>query len=85
MAMNVNLTPDQQKLIEQEIEAGRFQSADEVISEAFKALQEKGRASSLAKKDARRAVREMRAFVEQNRVSLEHVSLKQLIHEGHRM
>ena len=83
--MNVKLTPDQQKLIEQEIKAGRFGSPDEVISEAFKALQEKGRASSQAQKDPRQAVSEMRAFIERNRVRLEDVSVKQLIHEGHRM
>jgi putative addiction module CopG family antidote len=83
--MNVNLTPDQQKLIEKEIEAGRFRSAEEVISEAFKALQERGSTLSASKKNARQAVGEMRAFVERNRVRLEDISVKQLIHEGHRM
>ena len=83
--MNVNLTPDQQKLIEHEIETGRFRSVEEVISEAFKALREKGGASSAVKKDARQAVSEMRAFVERNRVHLDDVSVRQLIHEGHRM
>jgi hypothetical protein len=33
----------------------------------------------------REAVREMLSFVEKNRVRLEGVSVKELIHEGHRL
>jgi hypothetical protein len=35
--------------------------------------------------EQREAVREMLAFAEKNRVRLEGVSIKELIHEGHRL
>jgi hypothetical protein len=35
--------------------------------------------------DFRQAVREMLAFVEANRACLEGLSVKQLLHEGHRL
>ena len=68
--MNVNLTPEQEKIVNDELKSGRFRSAAEVIGEALQVLL--GR-------------REMLAFVEKNRVRLEGVSVKELIHEGHRL
>jgi putative addiction module CopG family antidote len=86
MAMNVKLTPEQEKIIREELNSGRFCSIDEVISEALQVLREKDRPSGADSNGAQReAVREMLAFVEKNRVRLEGVSVKQLIHEGHRL
>jgi putative addiction module CopG family antidote len=85
--MNVNLTPEQEKIVNDELKSGRFRSAAEVIGEALQVLL--GREQALAgvtPNGARReAVREMLAFVEKNRVRLEGVSVKELIHEGHRL
>lgn len=85
--MNINLTPDQEKIIKDELKAGRFRTAEEVISEALQALREKGQPSGMTAPNGaqREAVREMLAFVERNRVRLEGVSVKELIHEGHRL
>ncbi len=85
--MNVHLTPEQEHIIKSEMKAGRFHSVEEVIGEALRALREKETsAASVAANGAQReAVREMLAFVETNRVRLEGVSVKQLIHEGHRL
>ncbi len=85
--MNINLTPEQEKIIQEELKSGHFQSIEEVISEALQVLREKDLASGATNSNGsqREAVREMLAFVEKNRVRLEGVSVKQLIREGHRL
>jgi hypothetical protein len=54
-----------------------------VIAKALVALREKERADDNGHHDD--AVREMLNFVEKNRTPLHGVSVKQLIHEGHRL
>lgn len=85
--MNIKLTPEQAKIINDELSSGHFRTAEEVIAQALQALREKERFSTeyLRNGDSRRAVREMLAFVEKNRTRLDGISIKQLIHEGHRL
>ena len=85
--MDINLTPEQEKIIKEELKSGHFRSVQEVIGEALQALQAKEQSSGAATSNGsqREAVREMLEFVENNRVRLEGVSVKQLIHEGHRL
>jgi Arc/MetJ-type ribon-helix-helix transcriptional regulator len=40
-AMNINLKPEQEQIIQAEIESGHFRSPDEVLDHALAALQEK--------------------------------------------
>ena len=85
--MNIRLTPAQEAIINDELNSGHFQTIEEVIGEALQALREKERSSTAAAANAAQvdAVREMLAFVEGNRTRLEGVSVKELIHEGHRL
>ena len=85
--MNIRLTPEQERIIKEELESGRFRTAEEIVGEALRALREKEQASSASTPDGaqREAVREMLAFVEKNRVRLEGVSVNELIHEGRRL
>lgn len=84
--MNVDLTPEQERIIKRELKTGRFHSAEEVIAEALRALRDRETSAAAASNGAQgEAVREMLAFVEQNRVRLEGVSVKDLIHEAHRL
>jgi hypothetical protein len=73
--------------VKDELRSGHFRSAEEVIGEALQALREKERSSVETPSNGapREAVREMLAFVEKNRVRLDGVSVKELIHEGHRL
>ena len=84
-AMNINLTPEQEKIVKAELKSGHFHSIEEVIGEALQVLSEKDRSRSTdpANVAQREAVREMLTFVERNRVRLEGVTVKELIHEGH--
>ncbi len=82
-AMNINLTPEQEKIVKDELKAGHFRTVEEVIAEALQALRDRERSSATITPNGAQceAVREMLAFVERNRVRLEGVSVKELIHE----
>jgi Arc/MetJ-type ribon-helix-helix transcriptional regulator len=85
--MNINLTPEQEKIIKDELKTGQFRTVEEVISQALAVLRAKEQSSTGAAPNGAQgdAVREMLAFVEKNRVRLEGVSVKELIREGRRL
>jgi putative addiction module CopG family antidote len=85
--MNISLTPEQERIVKNELKSGRFHSAEEVIGEALQVLSQKEMSTAAATSNSaqREAVREMLAFVEKNSVRLEGISVKELIHEGHRL
>lgn len=85
--MNINLTPEQERIVKDELKTGHYRTAEEVIDEALQVLREKEQPSGTDASNGaqREAVHEMLAFVERNRVRLEGVSIKELIHEGHRL
>jgi Arc/MetJ-type ribon-helix-helix transcriptional regulator len=86
-AMTINLTSEQEKIVKEELKSGHFRTAEEVISQALHALLATVPSSSASVDNGsrREAVREMMNFVEKNRTSLQGVSVKELIHEGHRL
>ncbi len=85
--MNINLTPEQEQIVNDELKSGHFRSAEEVIATALVALRKKERLSLATDSngDHDDAVREMLNFVEKNRTPLQGISVKQLIREGHRL
>jgi len=85
--MNINLTPEQERIVNEELKSGHFRSAEEVIAQALVALREKERSFFAGDGNGHHedAVREMLSFVELNRTPLQGVSVKQLIREGHRL
>ena len=83
--MEIRLTPDQEQIVNDELRSGHFRSAEEVIAQALAALREREVRASDTNGRYDEAVREMLAFVEKNRTPLQGVSVKQLIHEGHRL
>jgi Arc/MetJ-type ribon-helix-helix transcriptional regulator len=87
MAMNIKLTPEQETIVRDKLKSGNFRTVEEVVGEALQILREKDQPSTTSVPNGaqREAVREMLAFVEKNRVRLEGVSVKDLIHEGHRL
>jgi len=85
--MNIKLNPEQEKIVEAELKSGHFRNAEEVIAEALHALRERDKSLNAVgpNGEQRNAVREMLAFVEKNHTRLDAISVKQLIHEGHRL
>lgn len=87
MGLHINLTPEQERLVKDELASGHYQTAEQVIGEALRALQGRraGRDMPLSSVTQREAVSNMLEFVEKNSVRLGDVSVKELIHEGHRL
>ena len=84
--MNINLTPEQEEIVKDELRFGRFQTAEEVISTALKALREKGHSPAHSEDSSGRApYARCSDFVKRTRIPLQGISVKQLIHEGHRL
>ncbi len=85
--MTINLTPEQEKIVKEELESGHFRTAEELISQALDALRATlpSSGSGVDNGSRREAVREMMEFVDKNHTSLQGISVKGLIHEGHRL
>jgi Arc/MetJ-type ribon-helix-helix transcriptional regulator len=85
--MTIDLTPEQEAIVKDKLDSGQFRTVEEVIGEALRVLREKGQSSNAGERNGaqREAVREMISFVEHNRTRLDGVSVRSLIHEGHRL
>jgi Arc/MetJ-type ribon-helix-helix transcriptional regulator len=83
--VNIRLTPEQQRIVEAELKTGHFRTVEEVISEALQALQVQERAASALDGSQSKSVADMLAFIEANHVSLDGVTVKDLLHEDHRL
>lgn len=84
--MNINLAPAQKRIVEDELKSGHFRTVEGVISQALQVLRTMWRSHEITSVIGQAdAVRDMLTFVQKNRVRLEEVSVKQLIHEGHRL
>ena len=70
--MNINLTPEQERIVNDELKSGHFRSAEEVIAKALVALRERERSSLGADDNGHRgdAVREMLHFCREKPHSL---------------
>jgi antitoxin ParD1/3/4 len=58
MSLNINLTPQLEKLVRQKVESGRYNSASEVVREALRLMEERNELHSLQLERLRRDVRE---------------------------
>ena len=83
--MQIHLTPEQEQIINDALKSGHFRSAEEVVAKALSVLHEKEALPTDQNGRYETAVREMIRFAEKNRTPLHGVSVKQLLHEGHRL
>jgi len=85
--MNINLTPELERIVNDELRSGHFRSPEEVIAKALAVLREKEDLAVAQDSNGgyESAVREMLNFVAENRTPLRDISAKQLIREGHRL
>lgn len=86
--MNVRLTPLAEELLKA-VRAQRHEPVERILEDALEALAREEHivpVETTASEAQRQAVREMIEFVKQNRVQLgAGLSVKDLIHEGHRI
>jgi hypothetical protein len=84
--MKIELSSEQEKIVEEELKSGHFRTAEEVVAEALQIFHHKTRSAAIPEDgEQREAVCEMFSFVSANRVRLDGVTVKELIHEGRRL
>lgn len=78
--MSINLTPEQEQVIQQAIQAGLVRSVDEFINSAINALSRRDNGFDKARRAGER-IRELRKGV---RLDLHGISIRELAHIGHK-
>lgn len=81
--MPIQLKPETERLVEQELASGRFQSVDEIIQQGLRTRSDEAESERLRKH--RRAIEPTRAFVTDNPIRISDISFQELIDEGRRL
>jgi len=79
--MTIILKPDQERALQEAIEAGLIRSVDEFIDTAIEAIPHGGPGKTAREE----AVRRMQEFVEKYHLSVGEPVTRRLLHEGHRL
>ena len=79
--MPIQLSPETERLVEQEIASGRFQSVDEIIQQGVSATDEEVERW----RKHRNAIARTREFMLNRALPLNGITIKELIEEGRRM
>lgn len=82
--MIIQLNPETEKLVQEELQSGHFRSIDEIIVQGIRARREK-ELPTRSEAQRRGAVERALDFARHKAVSLDGVSIKELLHEGHRV
>jgi hypothetical protein len=83
--MAIHLKPETEQLVQEELQVSNFGSVDQLIVQSVRAWREKYGSKQRTTEQRRQAVARMREFAEKNRTPLGDISIKDLLHEGHRM
>jgi Arc/MetJ-type ribon-helix-helix transcriptional regulator len=83
--MTINVKPETEQLVQEEIQNGHFRSVDEIIVEGVQSWREKHRSKQMGSEQRRKAVEDALAFAKDKAIPLGDISIKELIHEGHRL
>jgi putative addiction module CopG family antidote len=81
--MPIQLSPETERLVEQEIASGRFQSVDEIIQQGLRARDDEAESERWRKH--REAIEWTRDFASNRALPLNGITIKELIEEGRRM
>jgi len=80
--MTVELKPEHERIIQEQLASGQFKSVDEVLTTALSSLPHDRR---FDRETRRKAVRRMIEFGERRNLSLGEPVTRELLHEGHRL
>lgn len=84
-AVTINIKSETERLVQEEIRKGHFESVDQLIVEGVHAWRERRQAKPLGEKQRREAVDWALTFAKNRAAPLGGISIKELIHEGHRL
>jgi putative addiction module CopG family antidote len=79
--VTIELKPEQERIIRQQLASGHFKSVDEVLTTALASLPHDRR---FDQENRREAVRRMVEFGERRQLRLGEPVTRQFLHEGHR-
>jgi Arc/MetJ-type ribon-helix-helix transcriptional regulator len=82
--MVIQLNPETERLVQEEMQSGRFHSIDEIILQGIRTRHEKEQPQP-SEAQRRQAVERALDFARHRAVCLDGISIKQLLHEGHRV
>ena len=82
--MMIQLNPETEKLVQEELQSGHFHSIDEIIVQGIRAWREREHPRR-SEAHRREAVERALDFAKHRAVSLNGISIKELLHEGHRV
>jgi Arc/MetJ-type ribon-helix-helix transcriptional regulator len=80
--VTIELKPEHERIIEQQLATGNFKSVDEVLATALASLPRDRRFDLESRREA---VRRMIEFSDRRRLNLGEPITRQLLHEGHRI
>jgi Arc/MetJ-type ribon-helix-helix transcriptional regulator len=80
--MTIELKPEQERIIQQQLASGHFRSVEEVLTTALASLPRDGR---FDRENRRETVRRMIEFGERRKLSLGEPVTREFLHEGHRI
>ncbi|HTQ11115.1 MAG TPA: hypothetical protein VMI31_13695 [Fimbriimonadaceae bacterium] len=83
--MTINVKSETEQMVRNEIQNGHFQTVDEIIVEGIQSWREKHLTHQVDSEQRRKAVAEALAFACERAIPLDGISIKELIHEGHRL
>jgi Arc/MetJ-type ribon-helix-helix transcriptional regulator len=81
--MPIQLSPESERLVEQKIASGRFQSVDEIIEQGIRTKDDQ--AESERRRKHREAIERIRTFITDNPIRLSGVTFQEVIEEGRRL
>ncbi|HWG18886.1 MAG TPA: hypothetical protein VG225_00050 [Terracidiphilus sp.] len=81
--MSIQLSPETERMVAEEIARGRFQSVDEIIQQGIRARDSESEAERWRKH--REAIARTVDFTGKNPLVLEGISFRELIEEGRRL
>jgi putative addiction module CopG family antidote len=79
----IHLSPETERLVEQEIASGRFRSVDEIIEQGLRARS--AEAESDRWKRHRQAIERTRPFITDDPIRLSGISFQEVVDEGRRL
>jgi Arc/MetJ-type ribon-helix-helix transcriptional regulator len=80
--MIIELKPEQEKIIREQLASGRYSSVDDVVDTALSKLTRDEQPDPGARREA---IRRMREFGDRHKLSLGEPITRKLLHEGHRI
>jgi hypothetical protein len=83
--MTINIKPETERLVQEELRRGNFDSVDELIVESVMAWRQIHASMVTGAEQRNRAIDDALAFARNRAIPIGSGSIKDLIHEGHRM